>query len=254
MVAGLPKMPLLSCTVCLSRDCPFTHLDHDEQMQLARLITHQTYAKREPIFHQDDEISGCHVLCHGKVELACYTREGRRQIVRFLSSGELFGESGLYETNASSVEAKALAESVIGWLRPADFQELLRQDMSLALEVQKRLTQEVDELRVRLTEQAYQGVRERLIKLLLELAEKYGHRSDQGLVIDLELTERDLAGTLGNTPEWVCKQLGMLKRRGLIAYRRGELVIPDEAGLRRLITPPESLCDSPVLEQTSIVH
>ncbi|MEM3078427.1 MAG: helix-turn-helix domain-containing protein, partial [Nitrososphaerales archaeon] len=83
--------------------------------------------------------------------------------------------------------------------------------------------------------------RERLIKLIVELGEKYGRKSNRGLLIDLELTERDLAGMLGNTPEWVCKQLRILWKQGLVAYRRGELMILDEAGLRQRITPPVSV-------------
>jgi hypothetical protein len=131
-----------------------------------------------------------------------------------------------------------LAESVVGWISPADFQELLRRNSSIALEMQRRLAGEITELRVRLAERAYLGARERLIKLLLELGEKYGCKGERGLVMRLELTERDLAGMLGNTREWVCKQLGALRERGLIAYRRGELVILDEAELRRHVTPP----------------
>ncbi|MEM2002123.1 MAG: helix-turn-helix domain-containing protein, partial [Candidatus Methanomethylicaceae archaeon] len=49
---------------------------------------------------------------------------------------------------------------------------------------------------------------------------------------------------LGNTREWVCKTLKGLKQRGLIAYQRGELIILDEAGLRRYITPPRE-CRTP---------
>jgi CRP/FNR family transcriptional regulator len=131
-----------------------------------------------------------------------------------------------------------LAESVVGWISPADFQELLRRNSSIALEIQKRLSEEIKKLRVRLAERAYLGARERLIKLLVELSEKYGCKGERGLVIELELTERDLAGMLGNTPEWTCKQLCVLKQRGLIAYRRGELTILNEAELRRYITPP----------------
>jgi CRP-like cAMP-binding protein len=131
-----------------------------------------------------------------------------------------------------------LAESVVGWISPADFQELLKRNSSIALEMQKKLSQEITELRVRLAERAYLGARERLIKLLVELGEKYGCKGERGLVVSLELTERDLAGMLGNTPEWICKQSGVLKSRGLVAYRRGELTILDEAELRRYITPP----------------
>ncbi len=43
---------------------------------------------------------------------------------------------------------------------------------------------------------------------------------------------------VGNTREWVSKQMSELQRRGLIFHCRGEIVILDEAGLRQLITPP----------------
>ncbi len=178
------------------------------------------------------------MLCHGKVKLARYTSRGQKQIVKFLNTGDLLGESGLLETRATSVSAWALDESVVGWLSPGDFQELFRRQPPLALEIQRRLVQEVDELRVRLTERSYRGTHERLVGLILQLGEKYGCKCESGLVIDLELTERDLAEMLGNTPEWVCRKIGVLRERGLISYQRGELVILDETGLRELVTPP----------------
>ncbi|MEM2591797.1 MAG: Crp/Fnr family transcriptional regulator [Thermofilaceae archaeon] len=226
-----------TCAACAVR-CPFGSLSLYERSQLNSLIRHQRYEKGEPIFAQGSTISGCYVLCQGKVQLAHRTRDGYTQIVKFLRDGDCFGEEGFWQASPSSVSARALAESVVGWLSPADFQELLRRNSSFALEIQKRLVSEVKELRMRLAEQAYLGTRERLIKLILELGERYGHRSDHGLIIDLKLTERELAGMLGNTPEWVCKQIGVLKSRGLIAYRRGELIILNETELLRYITPP----------------
>lgn len=226
-----------TCAACEVR-CPFGSLSLHERFQLNSLVRHHRYEKGEPIFAQGSMISGCYVLCQGKVQLAHRTRDGRVQIVKFLRDGECFGEEGFWQASPSSVSAQALADSVAGWISPADFQELLRRNSSLALEIQKRLAGEVRELRVRLAEQAYLGTRERLIKLILELGEKYGHKSDHGLVIDLELTERELAEMLGNTHEWVCKTLRILWKQGLVAYRRGELIILDEAGLRQRVTPP----------------
>ncbi|MFN4217835.1 MAG: Crp/Fnr family transcriptional regulator [Candidatus Bipolaricaulia bacterium] len=96
---------------------------------------------------------------------------------------------------------------------------------------------------MRLVELAHLGTRERLIKLLLELGEKYGSKSEHGLVIDVKLTEQDLADMLGNTRVWICRQVGVLRDRGLIAYRRGELVILDEGKLREFAPPPRRDCD-----------
>ena len=234
-MTGLPKMR--SCTTCeSSAGCPFTGLD--DRTSLQRLIRHRSYAKGETIFHQGAVIFGCYILCCGKVQLARYTSAGRTQIIKFLGAGDLFGESGFWEAKASSVSARALVESVVGWLNVENFQELLSSAPSVARAIQKRLAQEIEDLRVRLAEQAYQGTREPLVGLLLQLGEKYGCKGERGLAMSLELTERDLAGMLGNTPEWVCKQLRVLKQRGLIAYRRGELIILDEAGLWQYITLP----------------
>jgi CRP/FNR family transcriptional regulator len=240
MATGSPEMRKANCAVCAaSTSCFFTHLPLAERSQLNSLIRHRLYEKGETIFAQRSTISGCHILCQGKVQLAHRTGDVRTQIVTFLRDGECFGEEGFWQPSPSSVAAQVLANSVVGWLSPADFQELLRRNSSIALEIQRRLAGEVRELRVRLAELAYLGTRERLIKLLLELGEKYGcRRSDSGLAIDLELTERELAEMLGNTREWICKQMGVLKSRGLIAYRRGELVILNEAGLRQRVTPP----------------
>lgn len=232
---GLPKMRKTNCVACETH-CPFSSLH--ERSQLSSMIRHHIYEKGETIFAQGVTISRCHILCQGKVQLMHRTHDGHTQIVKFLKDGEFFGEEGFWQSSRSSVSAQALADSVVGWISSADFQELLSRNSSLALEIQRRLAYEVKELRVRLAEQAYLGTRERLIKLIVELGEKYGRKSNHGLVIDLELTERDLAGMLGNTREWVCKTLKVLKQRGLIAYRRGELIILDEAGLRKYITPP----------------
>jgi CRP/FNR family transcriptional regulator len=201
-------------------------------------MRHHTYAKNETIFRQGAEISGLYLLCHGKVKLARYTSRGQKQIVKFLKTGDLFGESGLLEPRVASVYARALEESVVGWLSVGDFQELLKRKPPIALEIQRRLVQELDELRVRLTERSYSGTHERLVRLILQLGEKYGCQSESGLVIDLKLTQVEIAEMLGNTRVWVCNQIGVLRERELIAYRRGELVILSETGLQQLITPP----------------
>lgn len=141
------------------------------------------------------------------------------------------------ETETSSVEARALAESVIGWLSLSDLQEIVRQEPHVVLEIQRRLAQEVNELYARLAEQAHLGTRGRLVQLLIDLGQKYGRANSRGLLIDLKLTEQELAEMLGCSREWVSKQISVLQRRGLILHCRGETVIRDEAGLKQLITP-----------------
>lgn len=148
-------------------------------------MRHRFYQKGETVFVQGSMISGCHILCLGKVQLAHRIRDGRTQIVKFLRDGDCFGEEGFWQTSPSSVSAQALADSVVGWLSSADFQELLRRNSSIALGIQRRLAGEVKELRVRLAELAYLGTHERLVGLIVQLGEQYGCKGERGLVIDL---------------------------------------------------------------------
>jgi CRP/FNR family transcriptional regulator len=239
MAAGLPKMPRTDCAVCkASTGCCFTHLPLAERSPLNALIRHHTYQRGEMIFQQGAVISECYILCEGKIRLTRGTTRRSQYVVRLLSSGDLFGASALVEAKASLVEARALTESVVGWLNLSDLQGLLRRDPLIALELQKRLAQEVSELYVRLAEQANLGIHGRLIQLLLELGQKYGRISERELLIDLELTEQEIAEMLGSSREWISKQMSKLQRRGLIYHGRGKTVILDEAGLRRIIAPP----------------
>ncbi|MEM4298424.1 MAG: Crp/Fnr family transcriptional regulator [Nitrososphaerota archaeon] len=108
----------------------------------------------------------------------------------------------------------------------------------MVLEIQKRLAQEIAELYGRLAEQAHLRTRGRLIQLLIDLGQKYGRANSRGLLIDLEITEQELAEMLDCSREWVSKQMSKLQKRSLIFHCRGEIVILDEAGLKQLITPP----------------
>ncbi len=227
------------CVACEYLDsCIFRGLAEDKRVQLYAVLQHRVFAKSELIFQQGAAISGCHILCRGKVKLARRTPQGKRQLIQFPRPGDLFGESAFLGKKESAVYAQALEKSVIGWVSQGDFLELLQRYPGVSLEVNRKFARTLEQLRIRLTERAYEGACDRLIGLLVELSTEYGCRTDQGLRIDLELTEVEIAEMLGNTREWVCKQMATVQRRRLIAYRRGKIVILDEAGLWQLITSP----------------
>ena len=74
-----------------------------------------------------------------------------------------------------------------------------------------------------------------MAKKLLELAEAYGEEMDDGLVIDLPLTQLELATMVGVTRETVNKHLGAYRARGIIDVRDHRIVIRQPETLRRRI-------------------
>lgn len=78
------------------------------------------------------------------------------------------------------------------------------------------------------------SVRERLIRVLLELGEEHGVREDAGLRIDLWLSQQDLADMVEASREKVNRELGRLARRGLIQVERCRITLFNVAALRGL--------------------
>lgn len=73
---------------------------------------------------------------------------------------------------------------------------------------------------------------DRLYQFLLWLAQRFGHRTDQGLAIDLQITHQEIAETLGTSRVTITRLLKQLQQEGVI-YRSRK---------RYLLLSPESTC------------
>jgi len=111
---------------------------------------------------------------------------------------------------------------------------LARQHPELALEANRRLARDRHMLLGRLAYLAYGDVEERLAKGLLELGKHYGVRCEEGLLIDLPLSQLDLADLIGASRQKVNLNLQKLVNQGLIRAERGRITILDQNGLQAL--------------------
>jgi CRP/FNR family cyclic AMP-dependent transcriptional regulator len=73
----------------------------------------------------------------------------------------------------------------------------------------------------------FRSNRERLVHLLLELAEQYGRASDGGVELRIKLSHQDLANIIGSTRETVTVVLGELQAEGRLKLGRRKIVLTD---------------------------
>jgi CRP-like cAMP-binding protein len=73
----------------------------------------------------------------------------------------------------------------------------------------------------------------RVARALVELAEKHGHPTADGIEIGLSLSQEELAGLITASRESVARSLTALRRRGLVSTARRSIVVHDLDGLRR---------------------
>lgn len=86
----------------------------------------------------------------------------------------------------------------------------------------------------RLKDFAFLNVRQRLVHLLLELAEEHKVQQGNRVRIEFPLYLRDLAEMVGASRQATCEELALLRRQGLIELAWPTIFITDLERLRQL--------------------
>jgi len=209
----------------------FERLSPEELRSLESRCRTRSFPRNNPIYLPADEANGVLLLASGLARICSFTTEGKQAILAFVEPGELFGELALLDDGPRDEYAETVDPSTV-ILIPADaMQELMERHSEVALGVTKLFGLRRRRVERRLRSLLFRSNRERLVHLLLELAEDYGRKTSDGLLIELKLSHQDLANVIGSTRETVTVILGELQAERYLTVGRRKLVLTDMARL-----------------------
>ncbi len=204
-----------------------------ERQQLASLAITRTVAPGHLFFSPDDHNSSVYVIRSGRVHLYCMTDEGKRLTVDMLDPGAVFGENVLLGMPHAGLHAETAEATVVDVVPAERMLELLHRVPRIGINLLELVG---DRLRRshELTEQvAFWTVDRRIISLILDLNERYGHPTiDGGSIINRVFTHADVAELVNARRETVGEVMKQLRASGCIDARKRRIVIIDEAALR----------------------
>jgi CRP/FNR family transcriptional regulator len=142
-----------------------------------------------------------------------------QRVMDVLGSGALFGEGSLF-VEADGIEtARTLDYTRLqSWTR-IEIEERIRHQPALGLSLLRYFSTRALELNERLETLAVERVPARVMLGVLQLAEKLGTPSEQGLRMG-PLAHSIIAEYVGTSRELVTTELSKMKRAGLIYYSR----------------------------------
>lgn len=174
------------------------------------------FARKATIFAQGEPAEEVFLLAQGTVELVRH-EAGREAILLVLAAGELMDEPAESAGAGHTVQARALTDCVVCSIGRGELEALVRQYPPLGW----RLLTWVG----RTTRQAYQRIHslsscevpDKLLAVIRYLAERHGVPTHEGLLIDVRLTQHELAALIGSCREAVSRGLKSLRDRGVIS-------------------------------------
>lgn len=201
---------------CLLKVPLFSDLDQKDLQEISDIIEPHEYRKNETIIYDGEAISSLYVIHQGQVKITKTSLEGVEAVSGLLKSGDYFGEKSLLEKVISDYEVVALEKCHICVIDQNQFQKILSTNLALSLNIIESLLEKIDRLENHYTSQELKPAHERVFNALID-------RSSHNRV-ELKLSKKDLAASLGMSPETFSRSLKKLEQMNLINVRDSKVI------------------------------
>ncbi|GIJ19946.1 Crp/Fnr family transcriptional regulator [Micromonospora lutea] len=207
----------------------------DEVKGLLALGVERRYPSRATLFHQGEPTQHVALLLSGWTKVFAESRRGDEVLLAIRGPDDILGELSAIDDRPRSATVTALVPVRARIIPEQRFlqhlQDFPRVMFAMLQHVTTRL-RESDAERLRYVSTSSSG---RVAALLLDLAERQGRRTPDGVVIDLPLTQQELAKAAATSREVVARTLRVLRDRGLVRTSRQRIVLVQVAVLRSLV-------------------
>lgn len=213
----------------------FFGLSDEQLLEISQLILERSYKKGRIIFMEGEPGEAIYILKSGLVKLTKRLEDGREHILHFVHAGEVFAEVVLFDGGNYPATSEVQEDSVVGVLRNKDIERLISKNPLIAVEMLRIMSRRLRTAQEKVMNLALHDTARRLAFALLKMAEDHGIKKSKGIVINMSLTNQELANLTGSSRETVNRMLNSFKRAGAIDVDRQQIVILDKAKLEDLL-------------------
>ncbi len=208
-----------------------SELNLEERDALRAKSFRRQYAEGEIVFMPVSAPDSVYLLESGLVRIYRLSESGLETTLGYVREGEVFGEFAIFGDQPRESFAQAVEPSVV-WKTPRrSFQPYVASRPGLAYEISKQIGGRLKQIESRVESLVFRDVRSRVILILLELADSFGlNREDGSILLDVHITQAELATLVGSTRQSVNATLAGLTQQGLVRRdsRRIVLTKPEE--------------------------
>jgi CRP-like cAMP-binding protein len=222
------KVPLVPIDQEVIRKAPlFTALDDVAAASLLANMVSVKIAKGAILFAEGDEGDQLYVIAEGKLKLGTSSGDGRENLLSILGPGEMFGELSLFDPNPRTSTATAVTDAKLLSLGQEKLLPWLIENPKVSLQLLASLAQRLRRTNEAVGDLVFSDVPGRVAKALIDLGERFGKKTDEGLYVHHDLTQEELAQLVGASRETVNKALADFAGRNWLKLDGRAVLITD---------------------------
>jgi CRP-like cAMP-binding protein len=205
-----------------------------ERAAIARQCRWRRYAAEEQIIDQMSDTRDVCLIVEGRVQVVLYSMSGREITFDDVEAGGHFGELAAIDGQPRSASVIALTDTLVAFMSPRLFQDIVTSHPKIALNVMQRLAAIVRSNTGRIMDLSTLGANNRVHAELLRLA-KATLKPDNTAEITPIPIHGDIASRVSTTRETVARVLSDLTRQGIIEKRGHSLMVLDYERLEQMV-------------------
>ena len=191
----------------------FKDIDAEDLEALGQLMSETTLKRGDSLFRSSDD--------------------GRENLIAVLGPGEIIGELSLFDVGARSSTVAAIAPTRLVSLSHKDMMSFINQHPDMAITMLRELARRLRNTNEQMADLVFSDVPGRVAKALIDLANRFGERTPEGIYVAHDLTQEELAHLVGASRETVNKSLADFVSRGWIRLEGRAVLLIELARLQR---------------------
>jgi len=213
----------------------FSNLSSPELQLLAARTTRKLFSTGEVLFYEGESCKGLYIISQGRLRIFKTSAGGREQVLGVNGPGETVAEVPVFDGGPYPASVIALEDTEIAFISRKDFHDYCLDHPEVALKMLAFVGARLRGLVGIIEELSFTTIRQRLVSLLVRLAQSEGKRTARGIEVLLPGSHQELANQLGTVRELVSRNLMRLQAEGLVDVDARQIVIKDPKGLAALL-------------------
>jgi CRP/FNR family transcriptional regulator, cyclic AMP receptor protein len=223
-----------SVAAALHQTAIFGELHDSALRELAQVCLQRNYRRGQFLWYQGDPGDYLVVIVQGLVKVTVTSPHGDELLLVTLGPSEVVGELSVIDGGARSASVVALRPTTGIIIGRAPLIALMQRSPELLDVLLRSMGALVRRLTETATDLVFLDLAARVAKLLLREAEGRSGEQRQGALVDLGLTQTELAQMVGASRPAVNRVLQSLAARGSISIiNGGKIMVQDSSALRR---------------------
>lgn len=216
-----------------------------EMQELVSKAHRQLEIKKDTyLFREGEQAEEVYYIQSGKIQISKIAADGQELSLRICSKGDIVGELTLFAEQAKYLlNAKVLEDGIVSCIQREVLEKSLLENNKLALEFMKWMSDHFRKTQTKFRDLVLHGKKGALYSTLIRMCNSYGVMKEDGILINLQLTNQELANFCGTSREVVNRLLNDLRKQGIISINRGKITVHHLSYLRNEIDcedcPPE---------------